>query len=103
MEQFVYTGVILFIGLPFLLKMNDPNLPLHKNKIQALKAMALPALVFIVWDILVTDLHWSFNDRFILGVKIMNLPLEEVLFFVFVPLTSILLYETVGYFLGRRR
>jgi lycopene cyclase domain-containing protein len=97
-EHFVYLGLIVLTGAPFLWKMNDPALPLHKRKGKALAAMALVAIPFLVWDVLVTAAgHWSFSPRYILGVTIINLPIEEVLFFVVVPLASILVWETVAW------
>jgi lycopene cyclase domain-containing protein len=101
-EHFVYFGLILFTGLPFLLKMNDPALPLHNRKAKALLSMAMVAVPFLVWDVLVTAAgHWSFSPHYTLGFTIINLPVEEVLFFVVVPLASILVWETLGWLAKR--
>jgi lycopene cyclase domain-containing protein len=43
------------------------------------------SLPFIIWDHFVTDYFWSFNPAYTTGLKIGNLPIEEVLFFVTVP------------------
>jgi lycopene cyclase domain-containing protein len=102
MERFVYLALIVLTALPFLLKMNDPALPLHRNKGKALIAMAVVAVPFIIWDVLVTAAgHWSFSPVYTLGIDIGNLPMEEVLFFVVVPLASILVWDTIGWMLRR--
>ena len=61
------------------------------------------AAVFIGWDLLaIAAGHWTFDPAQILGVLLPGgLPLEEVLFFVVVPLCSILGYEAVRLTLRR--
>jgi lycopene cyclase domain-containing protein len=58
----------------------------------ALVAVLLPALVFIVWDGLVTGSFWWFNERFVTGLKLFRLPVEEVLLFFTVPYASLFLW-----------
>lgn len=38
---------------------------------------------------------WSFNSNYLLGIKIGNLPLEEVLFFVVVPFSCVFVFEVI--------
>jgi lycopene cyclase domain-containing protein len=56
------------------------------------------ALVFLVWDVLAIAAGvWGYTPRFLLGVTLpVGLPLEEVLFFVVVPLCGLLTYESVN-------
>ncbi|MDP4212316.1 MAG: lycopene cyclase domain-containing protein [Bacteroidota bacterium] len=59
-------------------------------------AMIIPALFYIVWDIFFTVRGvWYFNEKYITGIKIAALPLEEVLFFILVPYCCIFIYECV--------
>ncbi|MFZ4769429.1 MAG: lycopene cyclase domain-containing protein [Ferruginibacter sp.] len=59
-------------------------------------AMILPALFYIVWDSLFTSLGvWSFNPNYVTGIHILNLPLEEVLFFFVVPYCCMFIYECI--------
>lgn len=66
------------------------------------------ALVFLVWDaIAVAAGVWDYNPRYLLGVVLAGvLPLEEVLFFVVIPLCGLLTYSAVDTILSwsaRRR
>ncbi len=56
--------------------------------------MLLPALFYIIWDAWFTSIHvWSFNENYITGIHILNLPVEEVLFFFVVPYCCSFIYE----------
>ncbi|MBL3657455.1 lycopene cyclase domain-containing protein [Fulvivirga sediminis] len=49
-------------------------------------AMIIPAIIFIIWDILFTEWgFWGFNPKYLTGYKISNLPVEEWLFFFCIP------------------
>jgi lycopene cyclase domain-containing protein len=102
MAQYTYLLLMLLTLLPFLLKYRDANLPLRRNLRQAFFATGTVALPFLVWDVLVTEAgHWQFSPQYTLGVDIINLPIEEVSFFIVVPLAAILVWDTTGYFLKR--
>lgn len=67
-----------------------------------LLALAPVVAVFSVWDVvgIVRD-HWSYNPRYVTGVELpLRMPLEELVFFVVVPLCGLLTYEAVGTVLG---
>lgn len=50
-------------------------------------------LVFIGWDIWFTKTGvWWFNDKYITGFKIFELPIEEILFFICIPFSCIFTY-----------
>lgn len=59
-------------------------------------AMIIPALFYIAWDIFFTSKGvWHFNEKYITGIKISYLPLEEVLFFILVPYCCVFIYECI--------
>jgi lycopene cyclase domain-containing protein len=59
---------------------------------------------FLVWDVLATSAgHWSFDPSQTLPWRVAGLPLEEVAFFVVIPLASVLTYESVQVARGRSR
>jgi len=62
-------------------------------------------IIFSVWDIVgILRDHWSYSPRFTTGVKlIFGMPIEELVFFVVVPLCGLLTYEAVGQVLRRIR
>lgn len=55
------------------------------------------AAVFLIWDaIAVAAGVWEYNPRYLLGLILPGaLPLEEVLFFVVIPLCALLTYSAV--------
>ncbi len=63
------------------------------------------AVVFVAWDLAaIAAGHWSYDDSQLVGVWLPGrLPLEEVLFFLVVPLCSVLAFEAVRTVLARRR
>lgn len=59
---------------------------------------------FIIWDIYFAYAGvWSFNDRYLLGFRLMKLPLEEWLFFFLIPYASNFIHYALEYFLPRFR
>ena len=57
----------------------------------------LPVLVvFVTWDVLAIRAgHWSYDPRQTVGLRLGNVPVEEVLFFLVVPICSVLAFEAV--------
>ena len=65
-------------------------------------AILVSGAIFIVWDILFTDAGvWGFTPTYLSGYYLVNLPIEEWLFFITVPFASIFIYENVIYFVRR--
>lgn len=62
---------------------------------QILIAIAIPAIPFLLWDAFVTGTHWHFNPEYVSGIKIINLPIEEVLFFITVPFACLFTWEMI--------
>lgn len=83
---------------------------IYRQPARVVRAVAPVAVIFLAWDVLaVTAGVWSFNPRYVTGVELPgHLPVEEVLFFVVVPLCGLLTYGAVEFLLdripqGRRR
>jgi lycopene cyclase domain-containing protein len=60
-------------------------------------AAILPvAAVFVLWDYIATGAGWWwFDDRYLTGVFVGLLPLEELMFFLIIPLCGLLTFEAV--------
>jgi lycopene cyclase domain-containing protein len=57
---------------------------------------------FLVWDLYATRAgHWRFDAGQTLPWRVAGLPLEEIAFFVVIPLVTVLTYEAVR--VARRR
>jgi lycopene cyclase domain-containing protein len=75
-----------------------------------LAALAVPLVIFMVWDLVaIARDHWTYNAEYVTGWELPgNLPIEELVFFVVIPICGLLTYEAVrqvlsGAFLARVR
>lgn len=60
----------------------------------ALFAIVTTAVLFLIWDeIAIIRGHWMFNESHIIGIKIMNLPIEEIAFFFTVGFSMLFTYS----------
>ena len=101
-QHLIYLAVDLFILLPFILKLNDQRLRFRRHSKSIIVSTLSVLTVFVVWDILAVHAEvWSFNRSYIIGIEIARLPLEEILFFISVAVTSILVWEATGFRGGR--
>lgn len=58
----------------------------------------LPVLIiFTLWDIYaISQGHWTFDERYVTGIiAVANVPLEEILFFISIPICGVLTLEGV--------
>ncbi|MDR7167061.1 lycopene cyclase domain-containing protein [Nocardia kruczakiae] len=68
-------------------------------------ALALtPALAFVVWDLIAIAAGvWDFSARYLVGVRLPGaIPLEELLFFIVIPLCGLLTFSAVERLLAIR-
>ena len=64
-----------------------------------LPGLFITASIFIAWDIYFTRLGiWGFNEKYLLELNILNLPLEEVLFFICIPYACVFTYFSLTRF-----
>ncbi|GAB2540822.1 lycopene cyclase domain-containing protein [Rufibacter soli] len=99
---YIYLYLNLFtLFFPLVLSF-DRRVHFYTNWRFLFPAMALSALCFITWDILFTQ-HgvWGFNPKYLVGIYLFNLPLEEVLFFVTVPYACVFIYECLNTYVRR--
>jgi len=61
-----------------------------------LPAILFSGAIFIIWDLRFEELGiWSFNPEYLLGIYILNLPVEEWLFFIAIPYATVFIYEVL--------
>jgi len=60
-------------------------------------SIAPVAILFLIWDAYaISQGHWYFDSKQILGViGPFDIPLEEFLFFIFIPIASVMTIEAV--------
>jgi beta-carotene 3-hydroxylase len=59
--------------------------------------IVITACIFILWDELFTRMGiWGFNSRYLSGIYIMSLPIEEVLFFICIPYACFFTYHAMN-------
>jgi len=68
-----------------------------------LTALLPPVAIFTLWDeIAIARDHWSYNQPYVTGWEVpFNLPVEELVFFVVIPICGLLTYGAVGRILRR--
>jgi lycopene cyclase domain-containing protein len=69
-----------------------------RNPVRLFSTVLLVAPVFIVWDAYaISQGHWFFDKDQILGIYgPLGIPLEEYLFFILIPIASVLTFEGVN-------
>lgn len=98
----IYLYLILFtVSFPLVFSF-DKRVRFVRYWRAAFMAIVLVALFFLVWDYLYTDWGiWGFNEEYLLGIQLLNLPIEEVLFFVVVPFACLFIYECLRYYITK--
>lgn len=83
------------IAVPLLLSF-DKRLHFYTQWKYVLPSILVVAALYISADVYFTQQgFWGFNGRYLSGIRIFHLPLEEMLFFVVVPYASIFLHEAI--------
>ena len=100
--KYTYLALMLFTLAGPLLLSFDKRVSFFRKW----KYLPVPLLVttvyFVTWDSNFTiNGIWSFNDKYILGWRIFELPIEEWMFFWFVPFACIFIYECCNYYIKR--
>ena len=89
------------LSVPLVLSF-DKKLQLYKQWKYIIPSILIIAAFYILADIYMTKTGvWGFDSRYHLNILIANLPLEEWLFFLFIPYACVFLHECmVLYFPG---
>lgn len=80
----------------------EPRLRFMANWKAIFTAIAIGGGVFLMWEELFTALGvWGFNQRYLSGIYLGRLPLEEYGFYITTPFTFLFVYEALNYFIPR--
>jgi lycopene cyclase domain-containing protein len=61
-------------------------------------AILIPAIIFLVWDELFTRANvWGFNSKYLTGLYVGTLPIEEILFFICIPYACVFTYFALNH------
>ncbi|GAB3526764.1 hypothetical protein GCM10027443_02380 [Pontibacter brevis] len=100
--MYIYLYLNIFTILFPLLLSFDKKVAFYKNWPALFPAILVNALVFMAWDAWFTDLEvWGFNEEYLTGIYLFNLPLEEVLFFITVPYACVFIYDVLNAYIQK--
>ena len=68
------------------------------RRLRHLVTALIPVVVlFVVWDVIAINFGvWTYNPQYITGLHLGVLPVEELVFFIVIPICGLLTYEAVG-------
>lgn len=98
MKSYTYILIDLAcITIPFIASFY-PKHPFYKDWKPFFKANCITALLFIIWDYFFTIAGiWGFNNDYLIGVYLGNLPIEEILFFICIPFACVFSYFSLKF------
>jgi lycopene cyclase domain-containing protein len=104
-ERWQYLAVIagcLLVTLPLELVLGAR---VYRQPGRLVRSLTPAVAVFVAWDVIAIDRgHWWYNPRYVTGGRLLGaLPVEELAFFVAVPICALLTYEAVKIVLGATR
>lgn len=90
---------IFTVFFPFVLSF-DRKVAFYKEWKYLFPAILIMAVFFIGKDVWYAAMQiWGFNDRYLLGVRWLGLPIEEWMFFVVVPYAIVFIYACLKAYL----
>jgi lycopene beta-cyclase len=103
MDRYQYLllmGACLLITLPLELVLGAR---VWRRPRRLLRALWLPLVLFTVWDVAaIARDHWSYSPAYTTGWLLpLELPVEELVFFVVIPICGLLTLEAVRSLVGR--
>lgn len=80
-----------------------PFAPYDRKLGRVLAAFLTAGLVFIAWDVWATaEGHWGFASEHVMSVRLIGLPVEEVLFFLIIPYSSLFILANLEHYFSDR-
>lgn len=99
MIAYTYSLILFLTVIICFVASFDRRIKFNRHFLAFLKAAIVVAIPFIAWDIWFTAKGvWWFKTDYTLGVNIAGLPIEEWLFFIFIPFSCIFTYYCINQF-----
>lgn len=91
--QYTYLLIDFFTVIVCFIFSFHPKIKFHRHFRAFIISSVLVGSVFVVWDMLFTKAGvWWFNEDYLVGLNILNLPIEEILFFICIPFSCVFTY-----------
>ncbi len=89
---YLFLNLVTILG-PLTLSF-DKKVAFYKSIPFFLKSMLVTSSLYLIWDILFTEFGvWKFNTPYLIDTFVINLPIEEYIFFLVVPYACLFIYE----------
>ncbi|MGC9554991.1 MAG: lycopene cyclase domain-containing protein, partial [Thermoplasmatota archaeon] len=91
-----YLVIDILILLGPLLFTFEPRIRYYRKLPAVAFAIGTAGGAYIIWDAIATARgDWAFADSYVVGIRLLDLPLEEILFFMVVPYSCLFIYEAL--------
>jgi lycopene cyclase domain-containing protein len=88
---------ILSFAIPFLFSFY-PKASFFKKWKYVIPGILITAILFVIWDEVFTRMGvWGFNEKYVTGIRLLSLPLEEILFFFCIPYACLFTYFALNH------
>lgn len=101
-DRYLYLLINVLVIAGPLARSFEPKIAFAARWRQWLPGMLVTAGIFLVWDIFFTSIGvWGFNPRYLIGINLIGLPIEEWLFFFTIPYACTFTYEVLRHFIKK--
>ncbi len=101
LNKYIYIIILALIFIVPLSLSFGKKIGFYKKWRYMIPSLIITAIAFIMWEQRFVEISiWQYNPKYIVGVFIKGVPLEQCLFFIAIPFLAFFLYETIKFFLA---